>query len=212
MHSTRTKRRTLQPRRKPTQERSRQRVDAILDATARLLEREGVEGVSTRHIADEAAVPVGSLYQFFPNKFAILNALSRRHIERYGHEVFGRIPPMDSEFCWEVWLDHVIDATTVFLFSEKAICVLWAAMQHVTELKTIETEAMTKAMDGVTEALGRIVPTLPDERAAKLAWMITTVTRAVLFDASYSEPAQRAAKIAELKRLLRSYVADNVAC
>ena len=68
------------PRKQPKQERARETVAAILTATARILVREGFEGASTNRIADEAGVSVGSLYQYFPSKEALIKALLERHI------------------------------------------------------------------------------------------------------------------------------------
>jgi AcrR family transcriptional regulator len=65
----------------PRQERARLTVERILDAAARIFHEQGYAGTTTNEIADEAEVSVGSLYQYFPNKDAILVALTRRHIE-----------------------------------------------------------------------------------------------------------------------------------
>jgi AcrR family transcriptional regulator len=69
------------PRKSPRQERSRRTVERILDASARIFQEDGYAGATTNEIACEAEVSVGSLYQYFPNKDAILVALTRRHIE-----------------------------------------------------------------------------------------------------------------------------------
>ena len=65
-------------RRVPSQQRSRLRVEAILDAAERLVLTEGVEALTTRAIATEAGVPVASLYQYFGDKEAVLLALAGR--------------------------------------------------------------------------------------------------------------------------------------
>lgn len=67
-------------RREPVQERSRRRVEAVLDAAERLVVAEGVEQVTTSGIARESGVPVGSLYQYFADKEAVLLALAERHM------------------------------------------------------------------------------------------------------------------------------------
>ena len=69
-------------RRKPKQRRSRQTVEAILDAVLRILRREGNRGVTTNRIAEVAGVSIGSVYQYFPDKRAIFAALHERHIEQ----------------------------------------------------------------------------------------------------------------------------------
>lgn len=70
--------RTL-PRKKPRQQRSQETVDCILDATARVLCTTGYDRASTNRIALAAGVSVGSLYQYFPSKEALVAALVERH-------------------------------------------------------------------------------------------------------------------------------------
>ena len=67
------------PRKYASQERSRATVDALVEATARILVREGFDKASTNHIADQAGVSVGSLYQYFPGKEALIAAVIERH-------------------------------------------------------------------------------------------------------------------------------------
>ncbi len=71
----------LSPRKKPRQRRSQQTVDAILQAAARIFAERGLGGGTTNHIAALAGVSVGSLYEYFPNKDAILVAVVERQLE-----------------------------------------------------------------------------------------------------------------------------------
>lgn len=66
-------------RRQPRQARGQQRVAQILDAAELLFAEQGYEGASTNAIAAQAGVPIGSIYQFFPNKEAILHGLAARY-------------------------------------------------------------------------------------------------------------------------------------
>jgi AcrR family transcriptional regulator len=69
-------------RNQPQQSRSRDTVDAILGAAVRVLEREGPDAASTSRVAEVAGVSVGTLYQYFANRDAILNALQDREFSR----------------------------------------------------------------------------------------------------------------------------------
>ena len=62
----------LKPRKTPGQARSQETVNVILEASARILESDGARGFNTNAIAEKAGVSVGSLYQYFPNKDAIV--------------------------------------------------------------------------------------------------------------------------------------------
>ena len=76
-------------RRIPAQARARATVDAILFAAAHILKRDGIELASTARIARAAGVSIGSLYQYFPDKAAILAALKERHREWYEAAIRG---------------------------------------------------------------------------------------------------------------------------
>jgi AcrR family transcriptional regulator len=69
----------ISPRKEPGQARSRETVDAILRATAHILVKDGYEGMTTNKVALKAGVSVGSLYQYFPGKEALVAALVDRH-------------------------------------------------------------------------------------------------------------------------------------
>jgi AcrR family transcriptional regulator len=70
------------PRKLPRQRRALATVHAILEATAKVLDREGLDAATTTRIAEVAGVSVGSLYQYFSHRDAILNALQDREFER----------------------------------------------------------------------------------------------------------------------------------
>jgi AcrR family transcriptional regulator len=68
------------PRKRPAQRRSTETVERILDVAARLFDERGYRGTTTNHVAAEAGISIGSLYQYFPNKDALLVALAERHL------------------------------------------------------------------------------------------------------------------------------------
>jgi AcrR family transcriptional regulator len=79
------------PRKAPTQQRSRATVDAIVDATASVLVRDGYDALSTNKVAHEAGVSVGSLYQYFPGKEALVAAVMERHASRMQDDIAERM-------------------------------------------------------------------------------------------------------------------------
>lgn len=82
------------PRKNAAQARSRATVDALVEATARILVRDGYDRASTNRIAAEAGVSVGSLYQYFPGKEALVAAVIDRHnqdLMRVVHEALAQV-------------------------------------------------------------------------------------------------------------------------
>jgi AcrR family transcriptional regulator len=77
-----TSRSSLEPRKSPVQARSAATVEAILQATIQVLSRMGKERLTTTRVALRAGVSVGTLYQYFPNKSALLQAALQRHLDQ----------------------------------------------------------------------------------------------------------------------------------
>lgn len=77
--------------RQPQQARAKETVDALLSATKTLLVQKGVEGATTNAIAELAGVSIGSLYQYFPSREAIIAELSRRHVAQVLALIFAEV-------------------------------------------------------------------------------------------------------------------------
>ena len=78
-------------RKRPKQGRSKFTVDSILEAATRILIADGYASFNTNRVAEVAGVSVGSLYQYFPNKEAIVAALWERHSEHMRGKIFSRL-------------------------------------------------------------------------------------------------------------------------
>lgn len=78
-------------RRRPVQQRSRERFDRILDACARLLDEVGHTALTTKEVARRAEVPIGTLYQFFPGVDGLLGALAERNLGRFADRLTRRV-------------------------------------------------------------------------------------------------------------------------
>jgi AcrR family transcriptional regulator len=77
----------LEPRKSPVQARSAASVDAVLEATIQVLLSVGKERLTTTRVAARAGVSVGTLYQYFPNKSALMQAVLKRHLEQVAEAV-----------------------------------------------------------------------------------------------------------------------------
>jgi AcrR family transcriptional regulator len=90
-------------RRVPVQGRSVARVARMLDACAELVDEIGYEALTTTILAERAGVAIGSIYQFFPDKRAVVQALTLRSLEAYLERLSGRL----SESTFPHWWDGV---------------------------------------------------------------------------------------------------------
>src|SRR5258706_10071591 len=95
---TRIARARLRLRKAPSQPRSARMVEAIIEAAARILETRGLAGFNTNAVAERAGVSIGSLYQYFPSKDAILVALMEHSLTMFSEDLSEAIDgaPGDS--------------------------------------------------------------------------------------------------------------------
>lgn len=85
--SEQTKENQKVSRRKPAQERALHKVELILESATRIIDQEGLDGLTTNRIAETAGISIGTLYQYFPNKQAIIYTLGQREL----HEVTRKL-------------------------------------------------------------------------------------------------------------------------
>lgn len=100
---------SIEPRKQPKQSRSVATVDAVLEATAHILENEGLSALNTNRIAEKAGVSVGSLYQYFPTKEAILTEIIRRKRERLVSAVESALDGSEGQ-AFELGMERLVDA------------------------------------------------------------------------------------------------------
>ena len=111
-------------RRVPTQQRSRARVAAVLDAAAALIDEIGPEAITTGLIAARAGVSVGWLYDFFPNREAVYEAVMARSIANVT-PIADRVHAEYADRPWREGLCAVIDALVGFYRTDPGFRVLW---------------------------------------------------------------------------------------
>jgi AcrR family transcriptional regulator len=95
-------------RRVPVQGRSVARVQRMLDACAGIVDEVGYEGLTTTLLAERAGVAIGSVYQFFPDKRAVVQALTQRNLEAYLQRLAERFTTAELSGWWE-GVDSAID-------------------------------------------------------------------------------------------------------
>jgi AcrR family transcriptional regulator len=92
----------------PVQGRSVARVNRMLDACAQLVDEVGYDGLTTTLLAERAGVAIGSVYRFFPDKRAIVQALTLRNLEAYLQRLSTRLQQEKSTHWWGA-VDAAID-------------------------------------------------------------------------------------------------------
>lgn len=122
-------------RRRPSQERSLELVNRLVEATAQVLEEVGPQGTSTNKIAARAGVAIGSIYQYFPNKEALIDALIEDRLQRMEALSAERLEALSANSFPEA-AEAMLRAAIAFHEAEPALAVLLAsriAMPRPTE-------------------------------------------------------------------------------
>ncbi len=100
----------LVPRKQPVQSRSKATVEVVLEAAAQVFESGGYNGANTNLIARRAGVSIGSLYQYFPGKDAILYALMKRHMDMGYEFITKRLAGLGRGGVDEVFVRALVEA------------------------------------------------------------------------------------------------------
>lgn len=133
------KRPRTNPRKQASQDRSRATVDALIEATARILVREGFDQASTNRIAAVAGVSVGSLYQYFPSKEALVAAVIERHQQDIMRLVRGELAQAASQPIEQGVRTLVAMAVKAHRLDPKLHRVLAEQIPRVGRLEKVET-------------------------------------------------------------------------
>jgi len=196
--------RKLSPRKTPRQDRSRATVDALLEATADILIRRGYGTLTTNRIAERAGVNIASLYQYFPNKEAIVAELRRRHgdeqraalrtvlVERRGRGLESTLRALVATGV----AAHAAAPELHRVFTEET-----------PDLRYSDVEKMDPPLfDEMRRLLKRANLDVPDVELA--LWMISTAGGAVVHRATIERPDDLSSGriAAELVRLLIGYL------
>jgi AcrR family transcriptional regulator len=199
------------PRRVPTQARSRERARRILDAAAEIFAETGYETATTEAIAARAGTSIGSVYQFFPNKQALFDAVAQRYLERT-RAVFDELTqPAQLDRPWEDLLDGAIDAFAHFDRHDKdfrAVMTNW----HLSGDFFAAGQALNREFARRTEqVLATKAARMPRARRALVAEVVVEVISAMLFLAVRSKDDAHAKHlIKETKTMLHRYLRGYV--
>ena len=131
------KKRKISPRKSPKQDRSQVLVEAILTAAARILVRSGYDGSTTNKIAEVAGVSIGSLYQYFPNKEALIGALIERQLGRHKELLQAKLRENEGR-PFEELIDVIIQVVVELFMDNRALLrSLFELAPRLDRLKTV---------------------------------------------------------------------------
>lgn len=194
-------------RRKPRQARSQERVNRILDVAEALFIADGYNATTTNAIATQAQVAIGSLYQFFPDKAAIVQALARR----YTNLLYQRLSALDTDAVASLplpaYVDYIIDTTNQFFADYPGYHAIFMQMQgSVPELEAIEAAADAQLIQVLASDLAYRAPTQTDHDYEAVAFVLVKAIGTLLWLSLSQDDSFRQRLITETKTLTVSYL------
>jgi AcrR family transcriptional regulator len=194
-------------RREPRQARSKARLAQILAAADAILSEEGVEALTVRRIAERAGVPVGTLYQFFPDKGSVVDAVARAYIAEFDAAVDALVNSAD-EGDWSDPVGRIVDEFVALYRSHPGYVALWAGRHLSPELARADEANNQLIAAGVHKVLAEHAG-VADGPALALAVQVAVRAADALLQYAFSvSPDGDETVLAELKNLLRLYLAS----
>lgn len=193
-------------RRKPQQSRGRRRIERILDAADALFVEVGFEAATTNAIAARAETSIGSLYQFFPNKDAILNALAERHLANMRAVNAGLLNAEVAAMPFPEGLHRAIDTLAAYHAANPGFRLLFCGAMTTGQLARSADELHREVAQLAEGVLLACLPRLDPARVGLVATVVVHGVRAMMTLASTCDPARRPEILAEAKTLLGRYL------
>jgi len=192
-------------RTQPTQRRSTQRLDALLDAAAEIVDETGFERLTTQMVAERASASIGTVYRYFPDRVAVLHALRDRSIRRFRERVADDMEQAELATWWSI-VDVALDACTALYRDEPGFTVVHAGRRE------------TADGDAEPEFANRLALLIEEEfdldsDGAELRFRLGVAME--LADALISRAFERDVAgderyLAEAKRLVHDYLAEHL--
>jgi AcrR family transcriptional regulator len=192
---------------RPVQRRARgvQRIASILDAAETVFAHLGYDETTTNHIAAQAGISPGSLYQFFSNKEEIAQALATRYTEELQQAYDSVFSVEAASLLFSLWLDQIIDTLLAFHFAHPAFHILLNTPPSMSVASL--THDLQKGLQIHFElGIQRRAPTLSPTQLKLSATLSVLLFKAALPLILREEEDQRKLLVRELKTALQRYL------
>jgi AcrR family transcriptional regulator len=194
-------------RRKPRQARSQERVNRILDVAEDLFFSQGYAATTTNAIAAQAQVPIGSLYQFFPDKTAILQALALRYSEMLHQELVIIDEAEAVTLSLADYVNQLIDITDRFFTDNPSYYAIFMEVQGtIRELTEIDEATDVKLIQDLASSLARRDARLEPGDCEAISFVLVKAIGTLLWLALGQEKPFRQRLVVETKRLALQYL------
>jgi AcrR family transcriptional regulator len=193
----------------PIQARSRERLRRVLDAAGEVLAAEGAAAFTTTLIAAHAGVPIGSVYRFFPDKEAIVEALAVRYWSELEDLVAG-VADADEATPIEDPVAVVLDVLIAGFRARPGFLALWYGGLRTERIRDATRPTRTAIARSIDRILARHWPNAARRTRIRVAEMVVLTGDGLLREAFRRDRRGDRVVLAETKLMLRAYLADRL--
>lgn len=201
--------RTSGVRRRPTQARSRERLDALVDSAAELIGLHGIDAITMTRIAENAGVALTAAYRYFPNKQAVVRELALRSFE--ADDVFYRSFADRDGRPLQAWIEDVVTAYCVSQRDNASRLQLRAAVHASVELAELNLEDTRNNARRVAEALAAAGAEIDRDELEARALLLLKLFDGAISAARAVSPEESDAVIQRFAGLASSFLLDPAA-
>jgi len=192
-------------RRTPQQSRSRARLARVLETAERVLVDEGIEALTTTRIAAQAKVSVGSLYQYLPDRGAIIEALAAGYFAKLEAAMDDLVRAATAER-WNDPVGVLVDAYAEIYRTEHGFRALWFGSGLTERTRAADREHKRRMADGIRRILLALDLATDDEALARACHAAILTADALAQEAFRRDTEGDAALLDEAKTMLRGYL------
>ena len=204
MTSVKATRAAVSARRKPTQKRAKERVEKILATASEMISETGSDAVRMTELAARASVPIGSLYQYFPDKAAILRTLAVRFMETTREMLVALVDDIKTAENALANVDFAIDGYYATILNEPVIRDVWSGTQSDKVLQALDIEDSRENGRIFYEGLKRFVDPSEHTRFEAACFLIMQMAGAATRLAIAVEKEEGDLLMTEFRRLVQT--------
>jgi AcrR family transcriptional regulator len=194
-------------RKQPMQQRARERLDRILSSASELIARTGSDRLKMGELAERVGISIGSLYQYFPDKSAVIRSLAERYNLESRACISGALDKVhDVESLKSAYLGLIDEYYALFL-SEPVMRDVWSGMQADKQLMALDLEESRLCASMLADAMKRAfgdIDRVEVEASALLIWQLgeSTMRLAISLDRAEGDAMVEAFKRMTMRELL----------
>lgn len=201
----------LRPRRTPAQQRSRQRYARMLAAAREVLVEVGFESFTFDEVARRADIAIGTLYQFFANKYVMICELDRQDTDAVIDEM-SRFAKQVPALEWPEFLSEFIDHLAALWREDVSRRAVWLVVQSTPATRATAEDTKSRLVNEISRVLRPLVPSSSEEALDFMANLLINATYALL-NYAVDRPGGEAERdlhyeltVQEIKRMMISYL------